>query len=171
MGWESEQENLPERVDYTKWVLYAIPVLLVVMFVLLAVTHEDTHYNSRVKVKHLLVAATFGKVEEFEAALEKVLDIKRRLDEGADFAEMTAQYSDDYTNSDKGGMLGWVEHDKMVDAFDAYLWVGKVGVVSDPVETEYGYHLIVILDREISEAEQYQLDLNDRLNETNRSSE
>ena len=80
---------------------------------------------------------------------------------------MVASYSDDYTNSDKGGMLGWVEHDKMVESFDIYLWVGRIGVVSDPIETEYGFHLILILDREISESEQYQLNLNNRLNETN----
>ncbi len=167
MGWESEQENVRETVDYMKRIWYAVLIGVPVMFLLLYLTHEDKHYNSRVKVKHLLVAAEYGDTDGREVALRKILDVKRQIDDGADFDKMVASYSDDYTNSGRGGMLGWVEHDKMVESFDTYLWVGRIGVVSDPIETEYGFHLILILDREISESEQYQLNLNNRLNETN----
>jgi len=171
MGWESDQETVREPIDYTKWVWYAILIGVPVLFGLLVLASEDTHYGSRVKVKHILVAAEAGDFEARAEALEKISDLKRQLDEGANFDKIAAEFSDDYTNRDSGGMLGWVERDKMVEKFDTYLWAGRIGAVSDPVETEFGFHLILILDREISEAEQYQLDLNERLNETSQSNE
>jgi foldase protein PrsA len=164
MEWESEQENVKEPVDYMKRVIYAIPVCIVLMMIVMAVMHEDEHYNSRVNINHILVKVG-ETAEEKVTALEKVSDIKRQLDEGASFKKMAAQYSDDDTNRDKGGELGWFERGETVEAFDAYIWVGEVGGVSDPIETIFGYHLIYILDREISDSELYQINLNERFNE------
>ena len=163
MEWESNQEEVKEPVDYMKRVIYAIPVCVVLMMIAMALMHEEQHYNSRVEVKHILVAASNSNVEEKAAALEKVIDIKRQLDEGASFKKLAAEYSDDETNRDKGGELGWFERGESVKTFDAYIWVGEVGVVSDPIETIFGYHLIIIMDREISDSEQYQINLNERL--------
>ena len=144
MKWESEQEKIKEPVDYMKRVIFAIPICVVLMMIAMAVMHEDEHYNSRVRVKHILATAQKGSTEERAAALEKITDVKRQLDEGASFGKMAAQYSDDDTNRDDGGLLGWFEHGETVEAFDAYIWVGAIGTVSDPIETGFGYHLIYI---------------------------
>lgn len=167
MGWESDQENTPEPVDNAKRVWYGILIAMVIMFVLLAVTHEDRSYNSRAKVKHILVTAPQGNAELRAAALEKAIDVKRQLDEGADWDKIASLYSDDETNRDNGGVLGWAMREEFVESFDAYLWVGEIGAISDPIETQFGYHLVYIMEREISDAEAYELNLNERVNTIN----
>jgi parvulin-like peptidyl-prolyl isomerase len=169
MGWESEQENLPESVDWTKRVLYSIPVLLVLMSIVIAVRHDDKSHETRARVKHILISTENANAEQRAAAYEKVLDVRGQLEEGADFDKLAKKYSDDTTSRDEGGLLPWYTREQTVKSFDAYLWTGEIGKISQPIQTEFGYHLIWILKREISTTEQYERDLHDRLNENKKS--
>ena len=168
MGWESEQENTKEPVDKAKRVWYGILICLVLMPILLWATHEEKVYNSRVKVKHILVSAPENDVSARAVALEKIQDVKRQLDEGANFEKLAKLYSDDESSNTRGGMLGWYIRKEFVKPFDDYVWIGEIDAVSDPIETSFGYHLIVVVDRTISDAEQYQLELNERMLQLNR---
>ena len=170
MKWESDQENIPESVDYTKRVIFAIPVVIVLMAVFMTVTHEDKSINSRVRVEHILLVTEKGDLEKRKAQHLKILDLKRQIDEGADFNAMAKKYSEDDTSRDNGGTLGWFEREETVKAFDEYIWAGRIGVVSDPIETVFGFHLIKVVRREISTAEQYEFSLHERLNEKNKQS-
>lgn len=60
----------------------------------------------------------------------------------ADFAALAKQYSDDTTNKDQGGDLGFFAAGRMVPAFDAAVFSMQPGEVRGPVETEFGFHLV-----------------------------
>lgn len=167
MGWESDQEEVKEERDRSKWILFGIPGLIVLMIVSLLLTNERKQYNSAAHVQHILKLVPEGDVAARETALEQILEIKRQLDSGADFGDLAREHSDDGSNRDSGGDLGWLEHDETVPGFDTYIWIGEVGTVSDPVETAFGFHLIKIIERNISDAELYEINLNNRLHELN----
>jgi parvulin-like peptidyl-prolyl isomerase len=71
-----------------------------------------------------------------------------KLKEGESFANLAAQYSTDTSNSQSGGDLGWFIQGQMVDAFDQAVFSMNIGDVSQPVKTEYGYHIIQLLGKE-----------------------
>lgn len=97
------------------------------------------YYDSKkyeVKASHILVAD--------EKTANEVLD---KLKNGAKFADLAKQYSTDTSNKDKGGDLGYFSFDDMVYPFSQKAFSMKVGEISDPVKTKYGYHIIKLVDK------------------------
>ena len=82
-----------------------------------------------------------------KAALEKINEIKKKLDEGSNFAQLAIEYSEDPGTKDSGGDLGYFELGTMVKEFRNTLLNLNTGEVSDPVKTRFGYHLIKLLDK------------------------
>ncbi|NPA90710.1 MAG: hypothetical protein GXO55_04575 [Chloroflexi bacterium] len=83
-----------------------------------------------------------------EAAYQKALEIKKKLDEGADFAALAKEYSADPGSKDKGGDLGWFGRGKMVKEFEEAAFALKPGEISEPVKTPFGYHIIQVLEKD-----------------------
>jgi peptidyl-prolyl cis-trans isomerase C len=82
-----------------------------------------------------------------EEALAKALDIRKQILAGADFATLAKTESDDTGTGSKGGDLGTFRKGQMVPAFDQAAFAVQVGAVSEPVKTQFGYHLIKITAR------------------------
>lgn len=74
-------------------------------------------------------------------------DIKKQLDDGADFAELAKKYSKD-GSAERGGELGFFssEQNKMIEEFEDAAYALKVGEISDPVKSENGYHIITVTE-------------------------
>lgn len=72
--------------------------------------------------------------------LAQAQELKRKLDEGADFRQLAAKFSRG-PEKDQGGDLGWVGQSDLPQAFSQVLFRLEPGRVSDPVSTEYGFHL------------------------------
>jgi peptidyl-prolyl cis-trans isomerase C len=89
----------------------------------------------RAKARHILVETR----EECE-------DIKKQIEDGADFAAMAREYSK-CPSSEDGGNLGEFSPGEMVAAFDEIVFVREVGKVHGPIETEFGFHLVEITSR------------------------
>lgn len=87
------------------------------------------------KVAHILV-----KTEE------EAKDIKKKLDGGADFAKLAQEYSLD-NNKDKGGELDFFVKGQMVAPFEQATENLKIGEISNPVKTDFGYHIIKLIDK------------------------
>ena len=68
--------------------------------------------------------------------------IEKQLKSGTDFATLAKKYSTDTGSKDQGGELGWVKKGQMVPEFETALFKLKKGEISQPVKSQYGYHII-----------------------------
>jgi foldase protein PrsA len=79
-----------------------------------------------------------------EEALAKAEDLEKRINAGEDFANLAAAESDDAGSAAKGGDVGFFHHGQMVPSFDQAAFALQVGQVSEPVRSDYGYHIIKV---------------------------
>lgn len=97
--------------------------------------------------------ALFGAPEEVEArhilleSEEEALEVVALLEEGEDFAELAAERSIDPGTRDRAGNLGFFPRGAMVPPFDEAVFALDIGETSEPVQTDFGYHVIELLDR------------------------
>jgi peptidyl-prolyl cis-trans isomerase D len=102
----------------------------------------------RVRVRHILIK-TQGKPKEEAAALRaKAEQILKQLQAGGDFGEIAKKNSEDPGSAVKGGELGWVTHGQMVPNFEKACFSLKPGELSGIVDTEYGYHIVQVEERQ-----------------------
>jgi len=111
------------------------------------------------KIRHILFTPVVGEDtsdnvsatdEQWNKAYERALDIRGRIMAGEDFGEMAKQYSDDTSTKDAGGSLSFMSRGSLVPAFEDVAFSQELREISEPVKTQYGYHLIQAL--EIKEA-------------------
>lgn len=79
-------------------------------------------------------------------AKAKIDDLAQQLKDGADFAELAKIHSQDPGSSEAGGDLGFFQRDVMDPAFEEAVFSLEVGDISEPVQTEFGYHLIKLTE-------------------------
>ena len=126
---------------------------------------EDSVYSAR--ASHILFKAASKSDVDLAIALNDCKKVLADIKGGADFAEMASIHGTDGTKN-TGGDLGWNVEGRMVPEFDkAVMAADKVGLLSNPVKTDFGYHIIKvtgvktkinyqisIIDREISAGEE-----------------
>ncbi|CAG0972348.1 Chaperone SurA [Methylophilaceae bacterium] len=96
------------------------------------------------KLRHILVK--LSEVVSENDAQQRMTMIKERLDNGADFAELARQYSED-ASAASGGDLGWVNPGDTVPQFEQAMNLLAPGEFSEPVRTPFGWHLIQVVER------------------------
>jgi len=104
---------------------------------------EKMKKPGRVRAAHILVRVDEGKREE---ALERILELRAKAAE-EDFAQLAKRHSD-CPSAPGGGDLGYFRKGDMVKSFEEAAFSQKVGEVGEVVETQFGFHLIKVLDRE-----------------------
>ncbi len=101
------------------------------------------------RTSHILIKVN-ELVSETEAR-RKLVGIKERLDNGASFAELARLYSNDLSAA-KGGELGWLYQGDTVPEFERAMDALKLGEISQPVQSPFGWHLIQVHERRTDEA-------------------
>lgn len=96
--------------------------------------------DKEVKARHILVKSR-----------EEAIDIYERIAHGADFGKMASEFSTDPGTKQQGGLLGYFGRGRMVPQFEEAAFKLEIGQVSDPVETQFGWHLIKIEDQRTQE--------------------
>jgi len=115
-------------------------------------TYYDTHPQSfvqpeQVRASHILIRVDADATEAQKTeARKKITTIQQKLKKGEDFATLADNYSED-TTSKKGGDLGYFGRGQMVEPFEKAAFSLKPSEISDIVETQYGYHLIKVVDK------------------------
>jgi hypothetical protein len=102
-------------------------------------------------VSHILVSTETRDPAEAE---QIATDLKAQLDAGADFAELARTNSDDTGSGEQGGELGCNPGGSFVPEFEQAVFEQEVGVVGEPVATDFGYHLILVTEREVPSFEE-----------------
>ncbi|WP_082458283.1 peptidylprolyl isomerase [Methyloglobulus morosus] len=105
-----------------------------------------TQMITKSKVRHILIK-TNELVDDAEAQ-KRLFALKQRIADGDDFATLARAHSDDKGSALKGGSLDWVGPDDLVKPFQAAMDKLAIKEVSDPVQTQFGWHIIQVLERE-----------------------
>jgi len=99
------------------------------------------------RASHILIAVEEGADEKTEAAArKKAQEILQRLKKGESFEKLAKEFSDDPGSAAEGGDLGYFGKGVMVKAFEDKAFAMKVGEVSEPVRSRFGYHIIKLTD-------------------------
>jgi len=112
--------------------------------------NKDTYrLPERVNVRHILLK-TNDKDPKSDATVKAKADdlVKQLRKPGANFAEMAKKYSEDPGSKDKGGESPGVVRGQMVPEFEKAAFSLKIGEISEPVKTSYGYHILQVLAHE-----------------------
>ncbi len=103
-------------------------------------------YNTEFEVSQLIIKVKISDAQR-QMALDKILDFKKRVENGEDFALLATLYSEDPGSAPEGGELGLMPRGTFVPEFEAAAYKLKDGEISDIVKTQFGYHLIKLNKR------------------------
>jgi len=116
----------------------------------------------QVRASHILIQVAPGADEaEKTSARQKLTDVQNKLKKGGDFSALAKEFSQGPSGAN-GGDLGYFGRGQMVKPFEEAAFALKPGEVSDIVETNFGYHLIKVVDKQSEGVIAYQ-DIKDRL--------
>ncbi len=147
---EAKLAKIDESVDYKKALVFA-EKQLAQKFYLDKIIKENVT-EAKLKEKYKQMSEQQANKEEFKVSHilvkteEEAKDIKSKLDKGADFASLAKEFSLD-GNKEDGGSLGYFSNGQMVPAFEEATAALKIGQISNPVKTDFGYHIIKLEDK------------------------
>ncbi len=105
----------------------------------------DGNAIQQIHARHILIKV--NQVVSADEAKRKLFDLKQRIqNHSATFEDLAKTYSND-TSASRGGDLGWIYPGDTVPEFEKALVSLNPGEISDPVETQFGFHLIQVLDK------------------------
>lgn len=104
-------------------------------------------HDDQVKARHILMRVrNTAPASELSAVKEKIESLKEEIINGLDFSEAAREHSDDTVSAAQGGDLGYFDRAQMVPEFSEVAFSLPLGQVSDPFQTSYGYHILIVDD-------------------------
>jgi len=135
--------------------------------------YYESHKNEweQLKARHILIRYKGSKVPlkpnekdlTEEEALAKAQEIRAKIVAGGDFAKLAEAESDDAGNATHGGDLGTFGKGRMVPEFDKAAFSAETGKVTEPVKTQFGYHLIMVDSHETKPFDEVRPDIEKKL--------
>jgi len=112
---------------------------------MLEVKGLDNHITTQTKVRHILIK-TNELIDDNEAK-NRLQALRDRIADGDDFAKLARANSDDKGSAIKGGSLDWVNPGDLVKPFEETMNKLAINELSEPIQSQFGWHLIQVLDR------------------------
>lgn len=103
-------------------------------------------YSADVVVAQIVKKASVSDAQKLETK-QKLSEIRQRILDGEDFHELAKKYSEDPSAQYNGGEMGYVGRGSMVPPYEAMAFKIKVGDISQPFESPFGFHIMQLLDR------------------------
>ena len=107
----------------------------------------ETSEVNQSKIRHILVAP--NEIIDDATAKQRLDDALVKIREGEDFGEQAKLLSDDPGSANLGGELGWSEVSSFAPEFQAAAEAAEVGVITDPFRTQFGWHVLEVIERRI----------------------
>lgn len=116
--------------------------------------HGERHMIVEHHVRHILIST--NDVVDAKAARQKLLKLRERIENGADFGELARANSQDRGSAAKGGDLGWVKPGEVDPDFEQAVESLKPGEISMPFRTQFGWHIAqLVATRKVDDTEDY----------------
>lgn len=146
LGWRSASE-LPEdfvtRVRELNAGGITAPIRSASGFHLLQLVERRNEQNTVVQThaRHILIKG------DDDSARQRLAELKARIEQGADFAALAREHSEDPGSGSRGGDLGWADPGTFVPAFESMMQTLAKGEISEPFKSRFGWHILQVLDR------------------------
>ncbi len=151
IGWRKVNE-LPEQLSSAVRKLsageFSKPVRTPSGFHIMEV--KDKRGGAVQMVEQRLVSHILLKPSEIRTPAQtqrQINDLYRRIQEGANFADLAKEFSDDPGSGSEGGSLGWTQNGQMVPEFEQVMNSTATGQVSTPFESRFGWHILTVVDK------------------------
>lgn len=109
-------------------------------------------YKEEVRVRHILIKPS--EIRSLEAAEQLARRLYQRLQDGEDFATLARQFSEDPGSARNGGELDWISPQSLVPEFRETMAATAIGNLSRPFATQFGWHILQVLDRRMTDSSQ-----------------
>lgn len=162
MTWESDQDQGIEIKDRSKYLWGVVAVLVLAMVAMVFIPSSTKTNQSAVYLKQILVTFNPGDAQDRARAFEIIETAHKQLVDGVAFRTVAKNYSNDPQSASRGGNVGWMDRGSLVSAIEKYAWEKPVGQLSGIIVTQYGFHVVLITQRVISDADAYEEDLRRR---------
>lgn len=103
----------------------------------------ERHFVKQVNARHILIAT--DELIDDEAARLKLADLRQQILDGADFADLAREHSEDPGSASQGGELGWTDPREYVPGFREVIEDLPTGKLSEPFQTTHGWHIVEVL--------------------------
>lgn len=109
---------------------------------------KDTlsYFDAEAEIAQIVKLPTISKAQK-KITIDKLQKLKERVQAGEDFGTLAKEYSEDKATAVSGGELGYFKRGELVPSYEAESYRLKVGELSNIIESEFGFHLIQLLDR------------------------
>lgn len=97
------------------------------------------------RARHILIKES--EIMDAETAQERLTELRRQIEEGADFATLARENSEDIGSMLQGGDLGWATPGMFVPAFEEAMAKTEIGDVTGPFKSQFGWHILQVTDR------------------------
>jgi parvulin-like peptidyl-prolyl isomerase len=151
-----------EPKDRTKLLWLAVGVLVAAMVAVMWVAGRSNPNKSTVRVSHILVTYANDDVADRQRALDRITSIRDRIKKGENFEKLAKEFSDDPGSRARGGDLNYLERGEFAPEIDAYIWTAPLGEISDIISTKFGFHVVKVTDRYVSDADRYDIELDQK---------
>jgi parvulin-like peptidyl-prolyl isomerase len=113
--------------------------------------------SERLRLRHILIKPETNDIVGKNKALELANKVKSELDNGADFEDLAAKYSQDAQSASRGGDIGYVIKGMLPKELDDVVFKMCPGDISKPIETQFGYHIVRVDEKRIAQKLKYEL--------------
>lgn len=152
-----------EPKDRTKLIWVSIVVLVALLGGSMWFKGEPKPVGSVVKAQHILISFDRTDADARRRAEETIKRLRAEILSGENsFEKLAREYSDDHESGMRGGHLDHAEKDTYAANFDKAVWEVPVGELSDIVHTQFGFHLIRVTYRHVSEVDKYEEALHEK---------